>query len=41
MLDKTDLQRRNRRLGLILLTVVLAFMVGFIVRMSFFGQGGA
>ena len=32
-----QLRRRNLRLGLILATVAGAFMVGFIVRLSYFG----
>jgi hypothetical protein len=32
-----ELKRRNRRLALILLSVVLAFMIGFMVRMTYFG----
>jgi hypothetical protein len=39
MVSKPDeIKARNRRLGLILATVALAFMVGFIVRLSFFGH---
>jgi hypothetical protein len=32
-----ETRQRNRRLGLVLLTVALAFMVGFMVRMTYFG----
>lgn len=32
-----EIRQRNRRLGLVLLSVALAFMVGFMVRMTYFG----
>lgn len=35
---RDDLQRRNRRLGLVLATIAFVFMAGFIVRLSFFGH---
>jgi hypothetical protein len=38
MANSDDLKQRNRRLGLILASVAAAFMVGFIVRLSFFGH---
>ncbi len=37
MATPDDLRRRNLRLGLILATVAGVFMVGFIVRLSYFG----
>lgn len=37
MTTPEDMRRRNRRLGLILATVAAAFMIGFIVRLKFFG----
>lgn len=36
-----DQRRANLRLALILASVAVAFFVGFIVKMSFFGHGGA
>ncbi len=38
MAQSDELKQRNRRLGLILGTVALCFMGGFIVRLSFFGH---
>ena len=35
---RDELARRNRRLGWVLATIAFAFMAGFIVRLSFFGQ---
>jgi hypothetical protein len=32
-----DVKARNRKLGWILASVAAAFMVGFVVRLSFFG----
>lgn len=32
-----EIRSRNRRLGLVLLSVVLAFFFGFMVRMTYFG----
>lgn len=34
-------RKANLRLALILASVALAFFVGFIVKMSYFGHGGA
>ncbi|MEW6098423.1 MAG: cytochrome oxidase small assembly protein [Pseudomonadota bacterium] len=33
-----DKRKQNLRLGLILATIALAFFVGFIVRIAFFGH---
>ena len=34
---KSEQRRNNLRLGLILATIALAFFIGFIVRMVYFG----
>lgn len=33
-----DKRKQNLRLGLILATIAVAFFVGFVVRMAFFGR---
>jgi hypothetical protein len=37
-MNSVEQRKANRRLGLILATLALAFAVGFVVRMTWFGQ---